>query len=160
MRFSWTRYKAMLLALVMVLASVVGGVAIGIVPPEFQHYLQYAGLVFGFLIFILILLIASQSSEEATPPTVPPSEPVVDDLRPPEESEPKPEPPPSIPEPIPPHFAHSYALQENFTGRVAEDARPRGVFWWSFYEREARFSTFLDEALIYASSGNVDLGDR
>lgn len=32
-------------------------------------------------------------------------------------------------------------------------AGPEGVLWWSFYEREARFSNFLDAALSYASGG-------
>jgi tetratricopeptide (TPR) repeat protein len=40
--------------------------------------------------------------------------------------------------------------------RTPEDRRPEGVLWWSFYEREARFAAFLDEALIYASGGRVD----
>jgi len=40
--------------------------------------------------------------------------------------------------------------------RVDEAARPEGVLWWSFYEREAGFAKFLDEALIYASGGEVD----
>jgi tetratricopeptide (TPR) repeat protein len=40
--------------------------------------------------------------------------------------------------------------------RVPETARPEGVLWWSFYEREARFATFLDGALTYASGGSVD----
>jgi tetratricopeptide (TPR) repeat protein len=40
--------------------------------------------------------------------------------------------------------------------RVPEAKRPEGVLWWSFYEREARFATFLDYALAYAGGGNVD----
>ena len=40
--------------------------------------------------------------------------------------------------------------------RVPEDARPVGVIWWSFYEREASFATFVDKALSYASSGDID----
>jgi tetratricopeptide (TPR) repeat protein len=40
--------------------------------------------------------------------------------------------------------------------RVPDRARPEGVLWWSFYERQARFSTFLDSALTYASAGSVD----
>jgi tetratricopeptide (TPR) repeat protein len=40
--------------------------------------------------------------------------------------------------------------------RVDEAARPEGVVWWSFYERESRFAKFLDEALTYASGGQVD----
>ncbi len=34
-----------------------------------------------------------------------------------------------------------------------------GVFWWSFYEGEASFSKFLDEALIYISSHTIDPAD-
>ena len=40
--------------------------------------------------------------------------------------------------------------------RVADEQRPEGVLWWSFYEREARFASFLDEALAYASGGQID----
>ncbi|MCJ7510051.1 MAG: DUF4062 domain-containing protein [Dehalococcoidia bacterium] len=40
--------------------------------------------------------------------------------------------------------------------RLPEDARPEGVLWWSFYEREARCAAFLNEALTYASGGGVD----
>ena len=41
---------------------------------------------------------------------------------------------------------------------VGEDARPEGVIWWSFYERDAAFQKFVDEALTYVSDGKVDLG--
>ena len=40
--------------------------------------------------------------------------------------------------------------------RLLRGARPEGVLWWSFYEREAHFAAFLDEALIYASRGEVN----
>ena len=40
--------------------------------------------------------------------------------------------------------------------RVAEAARPEGILWWSFYEHQRTFATFLDQALTYASSGTVD----
>jgi len=40
--------------------------------------------------------------------------------------------------------------------RVPEAARPEGVFWWSFYEREASFPAFVATALSYASAGSVD----
>ena len=40
--------------------------------------------------------------------------------------------------------------------RLPEDARPEGVLWWSFYEREAGCAAFLREALAYASGGQVD----
>jgi hypothetical protein len=39
---------------------------------------------------------------------------------------------------------------------LPEATRPRGVLWWSFYEPEATFALFLDQALIYASSGMVN----
>ena len=118
-----------------------------------------------------------------------------------------------LPLPPQPHFAHTYPLQENFTGRlrerhlltewltgdrnvlsivaiggmgksaltwawlqrdvlglplpgvresdgsdcrVPESARPEGVLWWSFYEREASFAAFVREALYYASNGKAD----
>lgn len=37
--------------------------------------------------------------------------------------------------------------------RLSGDERPHGVFWWSFYEGEASFSSFLESALYYASGG-------
>jgi len=40
--------------------------------------------------------------------------------------------------------------------QVPETARPQGVLWWSFYEIEASFATFLHRALTYVSSGAVD----
>jgi tetratricopeptide (TPR) repeat protein len=40
--------------------------------------------------------------------------------------------------------------------RLPEAARPEGVLWWSFYEREARCAAFLDRALAYAGGGSVD----
>ena len=40
--------------------------------------------------------------------------------------------------------------------RLPDDARPEGVLWWSFYEREAHCAAFLNEALTYASGGQVD----
>ncbi len=42
------------------------------------------------------------------------------------------------------------------TASVPEEARPEGVLWWSFYERESTFQKFLDQALTYASGGTVD----
>jgi tetratricopeptide (TPR) repeat protein len=39
--------------------------------------------------------------------------------------------------------------------RVPEVARPEGIFWWSFYEREATFAAFVREALRYASAGRA-----
>lgn len=43
--------------------------------------------------------------------------------------------------------------------RVPRANRPEGVFWWSFYETDASFTTFLDKALTYASNGMQDLID-
>jgi len=40
--------------------------------------------------------------------------------------------------------------------RVPEASRPKGVLWWSFYEREASFEGFLSRALTYVSGGQVD----
>jgi tetratricopeptide (TPR) repeat protein len=40
--------------------------------------------------------------------------------------------------------------------RVPDAARPEGVLWWSFYEREASFGSFVREALRYASDGRAD----
>jgi len=40
--------------------------------------------------------------------------------------------------------------------RVPEEARPEGVLWWSFYEREAGCAAFLNAALTYASGGQID----
>lgn len=42
------------------------------------------------------------------------------------------------------------------TCRLPEAARPSGVLWWSFYERDARFANFVNEALRYASAGRFD----
>jgi tetratricopeptide (TPR) repeat protein len=39
--------------------------------------------------------------------------------------------------------------------RVEEAARPEGIFWWSFYERDATFAAFVREALRYVSSGRA-----
>lgn len=39
---------------------------------------------------------------------------------------------------------------------LAAERRPEGVLWWSFYERQASFPSFLDEALAWASGGEVD----
>jgi tetratricopeptide (TPR) repeat protein len=40
--------------------------------------------------------------------------------------------------------------------RVPEGARPEGVLWWSFYDRESTFERFLDEAPVYLSGGKHD----
>ncbi len=39
---------------------------------------------------------------------------------------------------------------------VEQENRPEGVLWWSFYDSKARFASFLDRALEYASGGAVD----
>lgn len=41
--------------------------------------------------------------------------------------------------------------------QLSKRVHPQGVLWWSFYEPEASFATFLNRALIYVSSGSVDL---
>lgn len=38
---------------------------------------------------------------------------------------------------------------------IPEQKRPEGVIWWSFYENDAAFSTFLDEALYYVSDSKI-----
>jgi tetratricopeptide (TPR) repeat protein len=40
--------------------------------------------------------------------------------------------------------------------RVPDDKRPEGVLWWSFYETQASFASFLPAALTYISGGTVD----
>ena len=37
-----------------------------------------------------------------------------------------------------------------------ENLKFEGVIWWSFYEREASFESFISHALFYASSGTID----
>jgi tetratricopeptide (TPR) repeat protein len=39
--------------------------------------------------------------------------------------------------------------------QVPQGFQVAGTLWWSFYERESRFSRFLDEALIYFSHGRA-----
>jgi tetratricopeptide (TPR) repeat protein len=48
------------------------------------------------------------------------------------------------------------ACAEEAGCHVDETARPEGVLWWSFYEREAGFANFLNHALAYASGGQVN----
>jgi nucleoside phosphorylase len=43
--------------------------------------------------------------------------------------------------------------------RVPERMRPAGIFWWSFYERQASFAAFVKDALVYASGASVHLND-
>ncbi len=40
--------------------------------------------------------------------------------------------------------------------RLPAATRPSGVLWWSFYERDAHFTNFVNEALRYASAGRFD----
>ena len=56
--------------------------------------------------------------------------------------------------PLPGHAEEDAAGAEGC--RVTDEQRPEGVLWWSFYEREARFASFLDEALAYAGGGQID----
>jgi tetratricopeptide (TPR) repeat protein/transcriptional regulator with XRE-family HTH domain len=39
---------------------------------------------------------------------------------------------------------------------IPETTRPAGILWWSFYEREASFSTFLNAAVTYVSCGRLN----
>jgi tetratricopeptide (TPR) repeat protein/DNA-binding XRE family transcriptional regulator len=39
---------------------------------------------------------------------------------------------------------------------LPESTRPVGVLWWSFYEHEASFATFLDYAVTYVSRGRLN----
>ena len=41
-----------------------------------------------------------------------------------------------------------YWLHEDI---LKSDSKPDGVIWWSFYEKESRFETFLEKALIYVT---------
>ena len=109
--------------------------------------------------------------------------------------------PPLLPLPPGPYLAHSYPMQENFTGRrgerkmltdwvrgdaghpllslvgmgglgksalawywVHQDLPQEGLdlagtLWWSFYERDAGFDSFVSHALTYASAGEADPSD-
>ena len=56
--------------------------------------------------------------------------------------------------PLPGHAKEDAASAEGC--RVADEQRPEGVLWWSFYERTTGFGPFLDEALAYAGGGQID----
>lgn len=43
--------------------------------------------------------------------------------------------------------------------RLPEAARLEGVLWWSFYETGASFEAFLNEAIVYASAGDISPRD-
>jgi tetratricopeptide (TPR) repeat protein len=46
-----------------------------------------------------------------------------------------------------------YWLQEDI---IKKGLAPKGIIWWSFYDREARFETFLEKAIKYVSKGEKD----
>lgn len=46
-----------------------------------------------------------------------------------------------------------YWLHEDITKK---GLAPEGIIWWSFYDREARFETFLMKAIQYVSEGKID----
>ncbi len=46
-----------------------------------------------------------------------------------------------------------YWLQEDI---IKKGLAPEGIIWWSFYDREARFETFLEKTILYVSKGHVD----
>ena len=50
------------------------------------------------------------------------------------------------------YWLHADLLQENLGFS--------GVLWWSFYEREASFESFLSHAVLYASAGTIDPAQR
>ncbi len=43
--------------------------------------------------------------------------------------------------------------------RIPDEAKPEGILWWSFYETQASFAAFLDEAIGYASDRILNLSD-
>jgi tetratricopeptide (TPR) repeat protein len=49
-----------------------------------------------------------------------------------------------------------YWLQEDI---IKRGLAPEGIIWWSFYDREARFETFLMKAIQYVSKGEKDPKD-
>jgi hypothetical protein len=46
-----------------------------------------------------------------------------------------------------------YWLHEDI---IKQRKAPDGIIWWSFYDREARFETFLMKAIQYVSKGDID----
>jgi tetratricopeptide (TPR) repeat protein len=46
-----------------------------------------------------------------------------------------------------------YWLHEDI---IKKGLAPEGIIWWSFYDKEARFETFLMKAIQYASEGKID----
>lgn len=47
-----------------------------------------------------------------------------------------------------------YWLQEDI---IKQGLAPEGIIWWSFYDREARFETFLEKAIKYVNKGEIDV---
>jgi len=39
---------------------------------------------------------------------------------------------------------------------IKQGLAPEGIIWWSFYDKEARFETFLMKAIQYTSKGKID----
>ncbi len=39
---------------------------------------------------------------------------------------------------------------------IKKGLAPEGIIWWSFYDRDARFETFLIKAIQYVSKGKID----
>ena len=39
---------------------------------------------------------------------------------------------------------------------IKQELAPEGIVWWSFYDKEARFETFLSKAIQYVSKGEID----
>ena len=48
-----------------------------------------------------------------------------------------------------------YWLTENVITLKRENS-PKGIIWWSFYDKEAGFESFLNHSIEYASEGKVD----
>jgi tetratricopeptide (TPR) repeat protein len=46
-----------------------------------------------------------------------------------------------------------YWLHEDI---IKKGLAPEGIIWWSFYDREARFETFLVKVIQYVSEGKID----
>jgi len=47
-----------------------------------------------------------------------------------------------------------YWLHEDI---IKKGLAPGGIIWWSFYDREARFETFLMKAIQYVTKGKIDV---
>jgi hypothetical protein len=42
---------------------------------------------------------------------------------------------------------------------IAKEKTPEGLIWWSFYDRESSFDSFISRSLEYASGGEIKPGD-